>query len=175
VVVLIVGAIIWVILSTSAVASPIAYATLSSTNASSVSGSVNFVPTSDGQSTSATVNLRGLQQDAVYAATINHGDCLGSRLFILSSVPGNSNGQGSSTTTVSAQPQTDWFVAIHASASPIAPVVACGQVRVTGSTGSYATPGSQNYPSGYPAQPYQLPNGGGGPPRTPIPTPVAAK
>jgi hypothetical protein len=176
VVVLIVGAIIWVILSNPASASPIAYATLAATNGGSVSGNVNFVPTSDGQSTSVTVNLQGLQRDAVYAATINQGDCLGPRLFILSAVPGDANGQGSSTTTVAAQPRGEWFIAIHATASPDAPLVACGQVHVTGATGPYTPPSGTTLPGGYPAQqPYQMPNGGGAPPRTPIPTPVAAK
>lgn len=176
VVVVILGAIVWVILTNSASASPIASATLTSTNGSSVSGSVDFTPTSDGHSTSVTVALHGLQQDAIYGATINQGDCLGPRLYILSAVPGNANGQGSSTTTVPAQPQGDWFVAIHATASPDAPLVACGQVSVTGAPGTYTSPSGQGLPGGYPAQqPYQLPNGGGGPPRTPIPTPVAAK
>jgi hypothetical protein len=174
VVLVVVGAIIWVILSNSAGASPLASATLSPTNGSSVSGSVTFVPTSSGASTSVTVTLQGLQQGSVYGATINHGACLGPLLYILNGVPGNANGQGTSTTTVSSQPQGDWFIAIHVTASAQAPLVACGQVIVTGSTGSYATPSGQGYPGGYPAQqPYQLPNGGGGPPRTPIPTPVA--
>jgi hypothetical protein len=163
-----------VILSSSAGASPVAYATLSATN-SGIAGSVNFVPTSDGQSSSVTVNLQGLQRDAVYAATINQGDCLGPRLFILTAVPGDANGNGSSTTTVPGQPRSEWFIAIHATASPDAPLVACGQVHVTGATGPYVPAGSTTYPSGNPVfqQPYQLPNGGGGPPRTPIPTPVA--
>lgn len=175
-VVVIVGAIIWMVLSNSAGASPIASATLAPTNGSSVSGSVGFVPTSDGQSTSVTVTLQGLQRDAVYAATINQGDCLGPRLYILSAVPGDANGQGSSTTTVSAQPSGDWYIAIHATASPDAPLVACGQVHVTGATGPYTPANGTTIPGGYPAQqPYQLPNGGGGPPRTPVPTPVAAR
>jgi hypothetical protein len=156
-------------------ASPLASATLTPTGGSGVSGTVSFVPTSDGQSTSVTTSLSGLQRDTVYGVTVHNGACLGPRLFVLSSVVGNANGQGSSTTTVPAQPGTYWYVVVHASASPDAPVVACGQAQVSGTTPGYVAPNGSNQP-GYRApvqnqQPFQLPNGGGGPPRTPIPTP----
>ncbi len=172
-----IGVFIWIIYSSSAGASPIASATLASQQNSGISGSARFVPTSSGQAYSITVQLTGLQQDAVYAVTVNQGACWGPRLYILSAVTGDTSGQGSSTTTVPAQPQSDWFIAAHATASPDAPLVACGQVQVTGATGSYVSPGQQYQPGeripvqNQVEQPYQLPNGGGGPPRTPIPTP----
>lgn len=176
---IITGVIIWVIYSSSAGASPIASATLAAQQNSGISGNAHFVPTSSGQATSITVQLTGLQQDAVYAVTVNQGACLGPRLYILTAVTGGSSNQGSSTTTVPAQPQPDWFIAAHATASPDSPLVACGQVQVTGATGPYVPASQQNQPGqlipvqNQVQQPYQLPNGGGGPPRTPIPTPVA--
>jgi hypothetical protein len=166
--ILLIGGIIWIVSSSSAVASPVAMATLAARNGSGISGTVSFVPTSDGQSTSVTTRLTGLQPDAVYSVTIHNGSCLGPRLFILSGVVGSANGQGSSTTTVPAQPDTYWAVAVHATASPDSPLVACGQVHVTGTV---SQPG-ERVPVENEA-PYQLPNGGGAPPRMPIPTPVA--
>jgi hypothetical protein len=142
-------------------ASSFATDTLTSSNGSVVSGTVSFVATSDGQSTSVTVHLTGLRQGVVYGVTIHNGACLGPRLFILTSVTGDANGQGSSTTIVAAQPASFWFIVVHASASPDTLVVACGQVQVHVS-GTTPTPNQQ---------PFQMPNGGGGPPRTPIPTP----
>ena len=179
VVVLAVVIIVWVYSSSSSAgvgaASPLASASLTSQNGSGISGTVQFVPTSDGQSTSITTHLNGLQPDATYGVTIHNGACLGPRLFILSGVTANSSGQGSSTTTVPAQPANYWFIAVHASASPDAPLVACGQVQVTGTAPGYVAPGGSSQ-SGVRVpvenqQPLQLPNGGGGPPRTPIPTP----
>jgi hypothetical protein len=169
--------IVWVYSSSSSSgsASPLASASLTPQNNSGISGTVQFVPTSDGQSTSITTHLSGLQPDATYGVTINNGACLGPRLFILSGVTANASGQGSSTTTVPAQPADYWYIAVHASASPDAPLVACGQVQVTGTAPGYVTPGGSSQ-SGVRVpvenqQPFQLPNGGGGPPRTPIPTP----
>lgn len=170
---LLIGGIIWIVSSSSAVASPVAMANLAARNGSGISGTVSFVPTSDGQSTSVNTQLSGLQPDAVYSVTIHSGSCLGPRLFILSGVVGNANGQGANTTTVPAQPDTYWAIAVHATASPDAPLVACGQVHVTGSNGTISQPGDR-----VPVEnnaPYQLPNGGGAPPRTPIPTPVAGR
>ncbi|HEX9056425.1 MAG TPA: hypothetical protein VF818_02745 [Ktedonobacterales bacterium] len=171
------GLLVWWAVSSSAVASPIASATISPSNGSSVSGVANFVPTSDGHSTSVTTRLTGMQADAVYAVTVNQGACLGPRLFILTGVTADNSGQGSSTTTVPAQPQNTWYIAVHSSASPDAPLVACGPVRVSGQTGSYVPASTPAQPADRNAvenqQPYQLPNGGGGPPKTPIPTPVA--
>jgi hypothetical protein len=168
-----VAIIAWIIYSSAAGAAPIATATLTSANGSGISGVARFIPTSDGQSTSVVVQLSGLQPDWVYATTIQHGNCLGPRLFILNGVTGNASGEGSSTTTVPAPPASTWYVVIHASASPIAPVVACGQVHVTGAQGGYVPPTSQTQPANrIPVEnqlPYQLPNGGGGPPRTPLP------
>jgi hypothetical protein len=160
-----VGILWWVYISgpgwgSSAGASSLATDTLASSNGSGVAGTVNFVPTSDGQSTSVTIHLTGLRQGVVYGVTIHNGACLGPRLFILNDVTGDANGTGSSTTTVAAQPGGYWYVVVHASASPDALVVACGQVQVS------ATATAQHQ------QPFQMPNGGGGPPRTPIlPTP----
>jgi hypothetical protein len=175
--ILVVALIVWIVYSSSAGASPIASATLSSTNGSGVSGSAHFVPTSDGQSTSVVVHLSSLQPDWVYAATIHQGHCLGPRLFILTGATGAAGGEGSSTTTVPAQPTSSWYIAVHASASPAAPLVACGQVHVTGAPGGYVAPSSQIQPANrIPVEnqlPFQLPNGGGGPPRTPLPVPSA--
>jgi hypothetical protein len=180
VVLVVVGIIWWAYASgpgsgSTAGASSLATDTLTSSNGGAVSGTVSFVPTSDGQSTSVTTHLNGLQHDAVYGVTIHNGACLGPRLFVLSSVTGDANGAGSSMTTVPAQPGSYWYVVVHASASPDAPVVACGQVNVSGTAPSYVAPNSSSQP-GYRApvqnqQPFQLPNGGGGPPKTPIPTP----
>jgi hypothetical protein len=175
--VLVIGLIIWTIVSSSAGAAPVASATLAQYNGSGISGTASFVPSSDGKSTNVSLQLSGLQQDAVYSATVNNGACLGPRLFILTAVTGGSTGQGSSTTTLPAQPQSYWFIAVHATASPDAPLVACGQVSVSGATGTYISPSQTAQPSQripvQNQQPYQLPNGGGGPPKTPIPTPVA--
>jgi hypothetical protein len=173
-------AIIWLIHASSqpAAASNQPGALLAAMSQSGVSGSVSFTPQSNGQATSVTVNLSGLQANSVYGVTINNGACLGPQLFILSGVIGDSSGQGSSTTTVPAPAAATWFIAVHASASPDAPVVACGQAQV-GAQGSgtlapvsTATPTSSvAIPAQNPTPPLQLPNGGGGPPRQPIPTP----
>jgi hypothetical protein len=156
-------------------ASPLASASLAATGGSGVTGTVSFVPTSDGQSTNVTTRLSGLAPNQVYAVTIQNGACLGPRLFALAGVVGDASGQGSNTTTVPAQPASYWFMVAHESASPDAPMVACGQVRVTGTTPGYVPPGGANQSGGgipvQNQQPYQLPNGGGGPPKTPIPTP----
>jgi hypothetical protein len=159
---LVFGVLLWFILSSSATAAPVASATLTQRNASGVTGTASFVPASDGQSTSVVVRLRGLTPDDAYAVTINDGSCLGPRLFILSPVSALASGQGSSATTIPALPQSYWYVAVHANASPAAALVACGVVQIA-SGQSYRVP-VQN-------QPFQLPNGGGGPPKTPIPTP----
>ncbi|HEY7834195.1 MAG TPA: hypothetical protein VIG30_11535 [Ktedonobacterales bacterium] len=177
--VILLGVIIWFVYSSSAGAAPGATAVLAPLNGSGISGSVNFVATSDNASTSVIVHLHGLQSGDVYAATINQGACLGPRLFILVGATGDQNGDGTSTTTVPGQPTNEWYVAVHAAASADAPLVACGQVRVTSAPGQYATPAGTNQPgSRQPVQnqqPYQLPNGGGAPPRTPLPTPAASR
>lgn len=161
--VIVLGVIIWIIYSSSAGASPGAVAILSPVGGSAISGSANFVAAGDGASTDVVVRLHGLRSGATYAATINQGACDGPRLFILTGVAGDQNGEGSSTTTIPGAPNAQWFVAIHATASADAPVVACGRVQVNSTPGQPTAPGQS---------PYQLPNGGGAPPRTPLPVPA---
>jgi hypothetical protein len=155
--------IIWILYSGTVGAAPIASASLAPTNGSGISGTASFEPSGDGTSTSVILALNGLHDGQTYSTTINSGNCLGTRLFLLNAVTGNSAGQGTSTTTVAAAPNTSWFIAVHASASAAALVVACGQVHVTSLPASYQRPGQV---------PYQLPNGGGAPARTPLPVPA---
>ncbi len=155
--------IIWIVYSGNVGAAPIASATLNSTGGSGITGTASIEPASDGKSTSITIALNGLQSGQTYSTTVNSGNCLGTRLFLLNGVTGNPDGQGTSTTTVPAAPNASWFIAVHASASAAAPVVACGQVQVSSLPASYQQPGRV---------PYQLPNGGGAPARTPLPVPA---
>ena len=159
----VVGLIVWIVFSGNVGAAPIASATLNSTNGSSISGTASLEPASDGTATSVTLALNGLQPQQTYSATINSGNCLGTRIYLLNAVTGDSAGQGTSTTTVHATPNASWFIAVHASASPVPPVVACGEVHVTSLPASYQQPGRV---------PYQMPNGGGAPARTPLPVPA---
>lgn len=153
----------WILYSGTVGAAPIASATLMTTNESGVSGTASIVPSSDGKATSVTLELNGLRSEQTYGATINSGNCLGTRLYSLNGITGNSAGQGTSLTTVPAPPNDSWFIAIHESASAMAPVVACGQVHVTSLPTSYQPTGRV---------PNQLPNGGGALPRTPLPVPA---
>jgi hypothetical protein len=155
--------IIWIVFSGNVGAAPIASATLSPANGSGISGTASLEPSGDGTSTSVTLALNGLQYGHTYSATVNSGNCLGTRIYLLNAVTGNSAGQGTSTSTVHATPNASWFIAVHASASAAAPVVACGEVHVTSLPTSYQQPGQV---------PYQLPNGGGAPARTPLPVPA---
>lgn len=159
--VIVLGIIIWVVYSSSAGASPGAVAVLAPMGGSAISGSANFMAAGGNTSTTVTVRLHGLQPGGTYAVTIDQGSCEGPRLFILAAVNGDQNGEGSGTATVPGAPTTNWYVAVHASASVDAPLVACGQVRVANAPAQPTR-----------AAPYQLPNGGGAPPRTPLPTPA---
>ncbi|HEY7985144.1 MAG TPA: hypothetical protein VID73_13290 [Ktedonobacterales bacterium] len=161
--IVVIALIVWIVYSGSVGAAPIASATLIAANGSGINGTASIVPSSDGKATSITVELNGLRTGQIYSATVNSGNCLGTRLFLLNGVTGDPSGQGTSSTTVPAPPNASWFVAVHASASGAAPLVACGQVRVTSLPAAYQQPGRV---------PYQLPNGGGGAPRTPLPAPA---
>jgi hypothetical protein len=161
--IVVVVVIVWIVYAGNVAAQPIASATLTAFNGSGVSGTASVVPSSDGKAASVTIELNGLQSGQVYSPTINSGNCLGTRLFLLNEITGTAAGQGSSTTSVAAPPNSSWFIAIHSSASGAAPLVACGQVQVT------SLPASSQ-PAG--RVPNQLPNGGGAPPRMPLPVPA---
>src|SRR5579884_1085533 len=107
-----IGAIIWFVHTSTAPADASGQpgAELAAVSQSGVSGSATFTPLSNGQATSVTVALTGLQANSVYGVTINNGACLGPQLYILSGVIGDSNGQGTSTTTVPAAASTNWFL-----------------------------------------------------------------
>jgi hypothetical protein len=167
--VVVAGLLFWWILASSAGASGVAAAALAPVNESGISGTARFVGAGDGQSTAVTVTLSGLEPQVAYGVTINNGSCQGPALFILNPVIGDASGNGSASSTVPAQPASYWFVAVHASASPDAALVACGAVNVTGAGGGSCA--SPCYRVPVRNQPLQLPNGGGAPPRTPLPTP----
>jgi hypothetical protein len=167
--VVVAGLLVWWILASSAGAAGVASATLAPVNESGISGTARFVGSGDGQSTAVTVTLSGLEPQIAYGVTINNGSCLGPTLFILNAVIGDASGQGSSSSNVPAQPSTYWYVAVHASASPDAALVACGVVNVTAAGGG--TCASPCYRVPVENQPLQLPNGGAAPPKTPLPTP----
>lgn len=162
--VIVLGIIIWVIYSSSAGAAPGAVAVLAPVGGSGISGSASFSAAGGNTSTAVTVRLHGLAPGGTYAVTIDQGACTGPRLFILSAVTSDQNGEGNSSTAVPGTPTTDWYVAVHASASVDAPLVACGQVQVASAPAQPTR-----------AAPYQLPNGGGAPPRTPLPTPAYSR
>src|SRR5690348_15777491 len=119
--ILVVALIIWILYSGNVGAAPIASATLGPINNSGVSGTARIMPSSDGTATSITLALNGLQYGQTYTATINSGNCLGTRLYQLTAVTGNSAGQGTSDSKVPAPPNASWFIAVHASASVAAP------------------------------------------------------
>lgn len=147
-------------------------ATLAAVNGSGVKGTATFTPIQGGQATVIDVQLQLLRPSKTYALSINNGSCSGTLLAALQPVTTDNNGSGTSSTTLSAQVQSSWFLVLHWGDSTQDRILACGQVvlssTVVGSDNGLNpnnTPSIISPPQG--TEPGQFPNTGGGPPQQP--------
>ena len=166
----IVGAIIFIV----APSFSIQYAgnvTLAAVNGSGIKGTATFTPIQGGQATVIDAQLQLLRPFKTYALSINDGSCSGTLLAALQPVTTDSNGNGTSSTTLSAQVQSSWFLVLHWGGSTQDPILACGQVALSSTiVGSNNGLNPNSTPCTCPPQstePGQFPNTGGGPPQQP--------
>jgi hypothetical protein len=144
-------------------------ATLVAINENSVKGMATLSPFQGGQNTIVSVTLQQLAPSASYALAIRAGSCFGGLVAQLVTVSTDTSGNGSSSTTVTAQISPEWFIVLFNGPSFRDPVLACGRVVINGSVGPNFTPiiitSPTVQPSGTPNTPSQFPNTGGGPPK----------
>ena len=150
-------------------------ATLAALDGSGIKGTATFTPMQGGQTTLINVQLQLLRPSKTYALSINNGACFGTLLAALQPVTTDNNGNGASSTTLSATVQSSWFLVLYRGDSTQDAVLACGQVVVSSTVVGNGnglnpnnTPGSIINPTeGLPSEPGQFPNTGGGPPQQP--------
>jgi hypothetical protein len=150
-------------------------ATLGAVNGSGIKGTATFTPIQGGQATIINVQLQLLRPNQTYALSINDGACTGTLLAALQPVTTDNNGNGTSSTTLSATLRSSWFLVLHRGSSTQDDVLACGEVVISGTivgnnNGPYpnGTPSIIITPTGEtPTEPGQFPNTGGGPPQQP--------
>jgi hypothetical protein len=156
-------------------------ATLVAVNGSDIKGTATLSPLQGGQATMIDVQVQHLEPNSTYALSIHSGSCYGTLLTALQPATTDSTGSGASSTTLSAQIQSSWFIVLHNGDSTRDAVLACGQVVVsavvTGTEPPIINP--NNTPiinltpteippgSATPITPGQFPNTGGGPPQQP--------
>lgn len=145
-------------------------ATLVQVNSTTVLGTATLTPIQGGQATMIDVQVQHLVPLANYALSIHAGSCYGTLLTALQPAVTDSNGNGSSSTTLSAPMQGSWFIVLHNGNSTQNDVLACGQVTINDviAGGGQPTPNPYGTPVIYPPSiPGQFPNTGGGPPQQP--------
>ncbi len=143
-------------------------ATLVAVNGNSVKGTATLAPFQGGQFTIVTVTLQQLAPNAAYALAIRAGSCFGALVTQLVTVSTDTSGNGSSSTTVTAQISPEWFIVLYNGPSFQDPVLACGRVVINGTVGPNFTPiiiSPTSRPNSTPNIPGQFPNTGGGPPK----------
>ncbi|HLW02819.1 MAG TPA: hypothetical protein VKT82_29455 [Ktedonobacterales bacterium] len=139
-------------------------ATLVQVSSANVLGTATLSPTQGGQATIINVQVQHLVPMSNYALSIHAGSCYGALLTALEPVTTDNNGSGSSSTTLSAQIQSTWFIVLHNGSSTRDDVLACGQVTINAAI-TNPTPNPYATPIIYPTMPGQFPNTGGGPPQ----------
>jgi hypothetical protein len=140
-------------------------ATLVQINSTTVLGTATLSPTQRGQATLIDVQVQHLIPMSTYALSIHADSCYGALLTALQPAITDSNGSGFSSTTLSAQIQSTWFIVLHNGDSTRNAELACGQVIISPViTGSTPTPNATPIII-YPTIPGQFPNTGGGPPQ----------
>lgn len=137
-------------------------ATLVAVNGSTTFGTATLTPVQGGQATQIDVQVQQLVPLTTYALSIHSGSCFGELLTALQPVVTDGSGSGTSSTTLSAQAQSSWFIVLHNGNSTRNAVLACGQV-VLNAVVITVTPQPINTPN----IPGQFPNTGGGPPQQP--------
>lgn len=144
-------------------------ATLVQVNSTNILGTATLSPVQGGQATLINVQVQRLVPDSTYALSIRSGSCYGELLTALQPAMTDGYGNGLSTTTLSAQIQSSWFIVLHNGPTTKNAVLACGQVaissEVTGTEPPTTTPSSPPYTN--PDMPGQFPDTGGGPPQQP--------
>jgi hypothetical protein len=138
-------------------------ATLVQVNSAEVLGTATLSPIQGGQATVIDVQVQHLMPNSAYALSIHAGSCYGFLLTALQPAVTDMNGNGSSSTTLGAQMQSSWFIALHTGKSTKSPVLACGQVVLSAVISGTGQPTST--PTIIPTIPAQFPNTGGGPPQ----------
>ncbi len=142
-----------------------ATATLAQIDTANVLGTATL-SSNGSQSTLINVQVQHLEPISNYALSIHAGSCYGALLTALQPVTTDSSGNGSSSTTLSAQIQSTWFIVLHTGSSTRDDILACGQVIIS-TVVTNPTPNPYETPIVYPTMPGQFPNTGGGPPRQP--------
>jgi hypothetical protein len=141
-------------------------ATLVQVSSTNVLGTATLSPTQRGQATLIDVQVQHLVPMSNYALSIHAGSCYGALLTALQPAITDSTGSGSSSTVLSAQIQSTWFIVLHTGSSTRDDVLACGQVIISPVV-TNPTPNPYETPIIYPTMPGQFPNTGGGPPQQP--------
>ncbi|HEY7350137.1 MAG TPA: hypothetical protein VH599_17595 [Ktedonobacterales bacterium] len=170
--IVIVGAVVFVVIPAFTVQNAGA-ATLVAIKGGDIKGTATLSPVQGGQATMIDVQVERLEPNTTYALSIRSGSCFGSILTALQPAVTDISGNGSSSTTLSAQIQTSWFIILHNGSSTRNAVLACGQVVVnavvTGTTPPLINPDTTPIMNltPTPGPPGQFPNTGGGPPQQP--------
>ncbi len=145
-------------------------ATLVAIRSGDVKGTATLTPLQGGQATMIDVQLQRLPPRTTYALSIHAGSCFGTLLAALMPVYTDSSGSGSSSTTLSAQVQSSWFIVLHKGSTTRDAVLACGQVVInpviTPTQPPVINPNTTPV-NVTPSAPGQFPNTGGGPPQQP--------
>jgi hypothetical protein len=160
-------------------------ATLVAVNSTDIKGTAMLTPIQGGQATIVDVEVQRLEPRSVYALSIHAGSCFGPLLTALQPAVTDGTGNGSSSTTLTAQISASWFIVLHNGDSTRNAVLACGQVIVSAvvvptqppiinpsntpiviptASPSPVTP-TMSPPPVVPTTPGQFPNTGGGPPQ----------
>ena len=144
-------------------------ATLVQVNSTNILGTASLSPVQGGQATQINVQVQRLVPDSTYALSIRGGSCYGELLTALQPATTDDSGNGSSSTTLSAQIQSSWFIVLHNGPTTRNAVLACGQVVLNAViTGNEPPTSNPSYPPNTnPSMPGQFPDTGGGPPRQP--------
>lgn len=144
-------------------------ATLVQVNSTNILGTASLSPVQGGQATLINVQVQRLVPDSTYALSIRGGSCYGELLTALQPATTDDSGNGSSSTTLSAQIQSSWFIVLHNGPTTRNAVLACGQVVLNAVvTGTGPPTSNPSYPPNTnPSMPGQFPDTGGGPPRQP--------
>jgi hypothetical protein len=144
-------------------------ATLVQINSTNILGTASLSPVQGGQATLINVQVQRLVPDSTYALSIRGGSCYGDLLTALQPASTDNSGNGSSSTTLSAQIQSSWFIVLHSGPTTRNAVLACGQVVLNAVVTAPGPPTSNpSYPpNNTPNMPGQFPDTGGGPPKQP--------
>jgi hypothetical protein len=146
---------------------PSGNATLVQVNSTTILGTASLSSVQRGQATLINVQVQNLVPNTTYALSIHAGSCYGVLLTALQPAVTDSSGNGSSSTTLSAQMQSSWFIVLHNGDSTKNAVLACGQVMINSNIPATPTPSPTSIPVVTPTVPGQFPNTGGGPPQQP--------